>query len=122
MESTSEKASAFLGKAKHWIDEKRSGVTDYIQEERVKKALGRPVTRVILAPDDTIILNLGELVTHKAVEMTRDAGVLDVLVSSVDTKAGSFDPKESRPDGWVARRCPNPTRKGLRAVDLRAPD
>ena len=64
----------------------------------MRDALGRPVTRVILAPDDSIILNVGEIVTHKAVQAARDGNVLDILVESVNKDAPDLDPLASRPD------------------------
>ena len=38
-----------------------------IKQQRIEQALGRPVTRVILDPQDQVILNVGELITHRAV-------------------------------------------------------
>ncbi|HEY0602381.1 MAG TPA: PRC-barrel domain-containing protein [Herpetosiphonaceae bacterium] len=56
------------------------------REHQIKSALGRPVTRVILDPQDNVILNVGELITHQAIDMARQAGVLDILLSSVYDK------------------------------------
>lgn len=53
------------------------------EENRIKTALGRPVTRVILDQNDMVILNVGELVTHQAIESARRAGVLDILLGSI---------------------------------------
>ena len=47
-------------------------------EQQIKAALGRPTTRVILDQDDNIILNTGDIITNRAVEAAREAGVLDV--------------------------------------------
>lgn len=57
-----------------------------VMERRIKSALGRPSTRVILDADDNVILNTGEIITNRAVEGARDAGVLDILVDSVYTE------------------------------------
>lgn len=54
-----------------------------IEEQRIKSAVGRPVSRVIFNQEDQIILNTGDLITHQAVEQAREAGVLDVLLDSV---------------------------------------
>jgi len=54
--------------------------------KRIKDALGRPTKRVILDTQDNIILNVGDLVTHKAVDRARSADMLDVLLDSVDDK------------------------------------
>jgi uncharacterized protein YrrD len=58
---------------------------------RVRHALGRPVTRVILDRDDRVILNAGDLITHRAVEEARQAGVLEVLLSSVATRTPALE-------------------------------
>ncbi|MDQ3707671.1 MAG: PRC-barrel domain-containing protein [Chloroflexota bacterium] len=54
-------------------------------DRRVKDALGRPVTRVILDADDNIILNTGDIVTNHAIQAARQAGVLDILIDSIYT-------------------------------------
>ena len=60
--------------------------TQAIEEKRIKGALGRPVTRVILDRNDEVILNVGELITHQAIAISRDADVLEVLLDSVYTE------------------------------------
>ncbi|HYP18932.1 MAG TPA: PRC-barrel domain-containing protein [Chloroflexia bacterium] len=52
-------------------------------DRRVKDALGRPVTRVILDGNDNIILNTGDIVTNHAIQAARAAGVLDILIDSI---------------------------------------
>jgi uncharacterized protein YrrD len=56
------------------------------EERRIRYALGRPTSRVILDPQDNVILNVGELITHQAVERARAAGALDMLLGSVYDK------------------------------------
>lgn len=51
---------------------------------RIKRAVGRPVNRVILDNQDQVILNAAELITYQAIEQARQANVLDILLSSVD--------------------------------------
>ena len=63
-------------------DAKERGAQE-LEEKRINAALGRPVNRVILDRQDGVILNVGELITHKAVEQSRQAGVLPVLLDSV---------------------------------------
>lgn len=63
-------------------DAKERGAQE-LEEKRINAALGRPVTRVILDHQDGVILNVGELITHKAVEQSRQEGVLPVLLDSV---------------------------------------
>jgi uncharacterized protein YrrD len=52
-------------------------------EKRIKHALGRPATRVILDASDNVILNTGDIITNRAVQAARAADVLDILVDSV---------------------------------------
>lgn len=59
--------------------------TQAIEDQQIKRALGRPVTRVILGQQDEVILNVGELITHRAIASARQALVLDVLLNSVYT-------------------------------------
>jgi len=56
------------------------------EDYQVKRALGRPVSRVILDRNDNVILNVGDLITHRAIARARDAGVLDVLLDSIYTR------------------------------------
>ncbi|MBW4515700.1 MAG: PRC-barrel domain-containing protein [Timaviella obliquedivisa GSE-PSE-MK23-08B] len=76
-----------------------------IEQKRIVGALGRPVNRVILDQQDQVILNVGELITHQAIEVSRQAGVLEVLLSSVYTET----PKLSRED----IEAPHPGRASL---------
>jgi hypothetical protein len=57
-----------------------------IEDKQIKAALGRPVTRVILGPEDEVILNVGELITRQALASARQAQVLDLLLNSVYTE------------------------------------
>ena len=65
-----------------------------VEEQRIKGALGRPVTRVILDERDDVILNVGELITHQAIDSARQSGVLDVLLSSIYTQSPQFSKAE----------------------------
>lgn len=56
---------------------------DKVMQRRIKSALGRPASRVILDSDDNVILNTGDIITNRAVDNARKAGVLDILVDSV---------------------------------------
>ncbi|MBW4469099.1 MAG: PRC-barrel domain-containing protein [Stenomitos rutilans HA7619-LM2] len=67
-----------------------------IKQQRIEQALGRPVTRVILDPQDNVILNVGELITHRAVRLADEGGVLNVLLGSVYTKEPTIDDREIR--------------------------
>lgn len=75
-----------------------------IEDRRVKGALGRPVTRAILDRQDAVILNVSELITHQSIEMARQEGVLDILLSSVYTETPniSLDEMRAPEDGKAA--------------------
>ena len=70
--------------------------TQAIEDKRIKGALGRPVTRVILDRNDEVILNVGELITHQAIAVSRDADVLEVLLDSVYTETPTLSLNELR--------------------------
>ena len=68
-------------------------------KERLKKiedAVGRPVTKAILDLHDAVILDVGDLVTHAAVQRAHDAGSLDSLLDSVYRAEVTFDKDELR--------------------------
>lgn len=67
-----------------------------IEDKRIKDALGRAVTRVILDQNDDVILNVGELITHQAIASARQSQVLDLLLSSVYTEKPQFSLEELR--------------------------
>ena len=67
-----------------------------IEQKRIKGALGRPTTRVILDSHDAVILNVGELIGHKAIDSARSAGVLDILLDSVYTETPHLSIDELR--------------------------
>jgi uncharacterized protein YrrD len=50
---------------------------------QISDAIGRPVTKVILDRNDDVILDLGDIITHQAVQQAYDAGMLDTLLDSV---------------------------------------
>jgi sporulation protein YlmC with PRC-barrel domain len=65
--------------------------------DRINDAIGRPVTKVFLDRDDSVILDLGDLVTHQAVQRAADAGLLDSLLACVYTGGEiSFTREEMR--------------------------
>jgi uncharacterized protein YrrD len=98
-------ATAQVGAANLWdkVKETASDLQDRstqaLDEKRIKGALGRPTTRVILDLNDQVILNVGELITHKAVESARAAGILDVLLDSVYTETPHLSLAELRAPG-----------------------
>ncbi len=70
--------------------------TQAIEDKRIKGALGRPVTRVILDRHDEVILNVGELITHQAIAVSREADVLEILLDSVYTETPNLSISELR--------------------------
>lgn len=62
----------------------------------IADAIGRPVTKVILDREDNVILNLGDIITHQAVQRAHDAGGLDSLLGSVYKAQVEFAKDEMR--------------------------
>ena len=83
-------------KLKGKVSETQDNAARELEENRIKAALGRPTNRVILDPQDNVILNVGELITHHAVERARAAGVLDILLTSVYHKDPELAQEELR--------------------------
>lgn len=82
--------------------EKKAEYDQAAQEKKIKDAVGRPVTRVILAKDDTVILNTGDIITNKAVEHARSQDVLDILLDSVYDQTPDITPEMLRVQGTGA--------------------
>ena len=78
------------------VKELQGRSTQAIEKQRVEKALGRPVTRVILDAEDNVILNVGELITHRAIRQAESSGALNILMNSVYTKEPEIFGKELR--------------------------
>ncbi len=102
-----------------------------VEEKRIKGALGRAVVRVILNTNDEIILNVGDLITHQAIDSARAAGVLDLLLDSVYTETPKLSLDElrapeanpSQPPLAEAPRMPTIDRTTQNiVVDPRAPE
>ncbi|MDP9314227.1 MAG: PRC-barrel domain-containing protein [Chloroflexota bacterium] len=96
LSATTQQAKAGTGNLWERLKEKVNDLSERSAQEahaaRIKAALGRPVSRVILDPQDNVILNVGELITHQAIARAEQAGVLDILLGSVYDK----DPEISR--------------------------
>jgi uncharacterized protein YrrD len=82
-----------------------------VDEQQTKKrlsdiadAVGRPVTKVILDREDNVILNMGDIITHQAIQRSYDAGGLDSLLDSVYKAKVEFTKEELRsPAGTEAQ-------------------
>ncbi len=95
-QNVKEGASGLWEKIKTRVGETQETAAQEAEEQRIKYAVGRPTTRVILDKQDNVILNVGELITHKAVEDARQAGVLDMLLSSVYDREPELSQAELR--------------------------
>jgi uncharacterized protein YrrD len=100
-----EGAGNLWGRLKEKVSDIQERDAQQGEEARIKYALGRPVNRVILDRQDNVILNVGELITNQAVTDARQAGVLDILLSSVYDK----DPELTQDE----LRAPEPGRDSL---------
>lgn len=89
-------ARNLLSQIKETATELQERSTRTLEEQRIRGALGRPVTRVILDEYDNVILNVGELITHQAIDAARRAGILDALLNSVYTQSPQFTKEELR--------------------------
>ncbi|CAN5716601.1 hypothetical protein BH24CHL8_BH24CHL8_01910 [soil metagenome] len=66
------------------------------QLDRIADAIGRPVSKVILDREDSVILNLGDIITHQSVQRAHDNGMLDSLLSNVYKGEITFERHEMR--------------------------
>ena len=98
LQSVQETSSNLLERARNWASQTQERVSSDAEDRRIEQALGRPVNRVVLSRDDAIILNIGEIITHKAVEQARASDVLNILLTSVSTETPHIDPLASRPE------------------------
>jgi len=89
-------ASNLWGRIKEKVSDIQERNEREAHEHRIKSALGRPVNRVILDRQDNVILNVGELITHQAIQTAEQAGVLDILLSSVYDKDPEITQEELR--------------------------
>ncbi|RYX84823.1 hypothetical protein EON83_07725 [bacterium] len=89
------KVSELTGNAQ----DKKAELDANAQDKKIKNAVGRPVTRVILAKDDSVILNTGDIITNKAVDQAYAAGVLDILLDSVYEMTPDITPEMLRVQG-----------------------
>jgi uncharacterized protein YrrD len=95
-ERINEGAANMWDRVKETASELQGRSAHALEEKRIKGALGRPTTRVILDRHDGIILNVGELIGHKAIDAARAAGVLDILLDSVYTESPQLSIDELR--------------------------
>jgi uncharacterized protein YrrD len=85
------------------IGEMTDATGQRVDEEQTKQrltaitdAVGRPVTKVILDRDDNVVLNLGDIITHQAIQRAHEAGGLDSLLACVYKGEVEFSKEEMR--------------------------
>ena len=87
-----EKVAELTGTAQ----DKKAQYDESAERNKINHALGRPITRIVLAKDDSVILNTGDIITNKAVEMARQNDVLDVVLNSVYDATPDITPEMMR--------------------------
>jgi sporulation protein YlmC with PRC-barrel domain len=93
---------SFLRKISEITDETGRRMSEQQTKARldsINDAVGRPVTKVILDRSDDVILNLGDIITHEAVQRAYDAGTLDTLLGSVYKGEVAFERDEMKAPG-----------------------
>ena len=94
-DTVKEKTQQLIGYSK----EKKHEYDEATLEKKIKDAVGRPVTRVILAPDDTIILNTGDIITNKAIQEAQAVDYVDMILDSVYQDEPEITPEMMRAQG-----------------------
>lgn len=91
-----ENFNLFWQSLQNQVEELRGRSVQAIRKQLIEQALGRPVTRVILDAQDNVILNVGELITHRAIHQATESGVLNILLNSVYFKKPEISLQELR--------------------------
>lgn len=94
-----EQASSFWETVKQKVAEYSHKASETLEDRKIKNALGRPVNRVIFDRQDRVILKVGELVTHRAIERARQADSLDILLSSVQAPNSGYPAPQASGNG-----------------------
>jgi len=91
-ETLKEKFADLTGTAQ----DKKAQLDEGAEQRQINHALGRPITRLLLAKDDSVILNTGDIITNRAIALARDNDVLDVLFDSVYDAVPEITPEMMR--------------------------
>lgn len=102
-QSVADEASSLWNRVTDRVSEIQEEQDRLYEQRRIERALGRPVTRVILDRDDNVILDTGELVTHASIERAREADVLKILLDSVSMQEPELDPSALRAGSALER-------------------
>jgi uncharacterized protein YrrD len=62
----------------------------------IADSVGRPVTKVILDREDNVVLNLGDIITHQAIQRAHESGGLDSLLAATYKGTVEFTKEEMR--------------------------
>ncbi len=96
-------ASGVLGTIKEKFAEltgsaqdKKAQFDEGAEQRKINNALGRPITRLLLAKDDNVILNTGDIITNRAIALARENDMLDVLFDSVYDATPEITPEMMR--------------------------
>lgn len=65
---------------------KSNSNNNFWQDKKIKSILGHPVKRVICDKQGKVILDIGDIITFRALEQIKQANELDYLFSSVYRK------------------------------------
>ncbi|BCM92971.1 hypothetical protein IAD21_04855 [Abditibacteriota bacterium] len=76
--------------------EKKASYDEGAELRKINHALGRPITRILLAKDDSVILNTGDIITNRAIALARENDVLDVLLDAVYDATPEITPEMMR--------------------------
>lgn len=68
------------------IHKNDSCTNNFWQDKKIKSILGHPVKRVICDKQGNIILNIGDIISFRALEQVKQANELDYLFSCVYRK------------------------------------
>lgn len=86
--------------------------------ETIADAIGRPVSKVILDRQDNVILNMGDIITHQAIQKAHESGGLESLLASVYKGEVQFTKDEMRaPEGVEAAATVDKASGGASLVD-----
>ena len=86
--------------------------------ETIADAIGRPVGKVILDRQDNVVLNMGDIITHQAIQRAYESGGLESLLSSVYKGDVSFTKEEMRaPTGVEAEATVDKSSGGATIVE-----
>jgi uncharacterized protein YrrD len=94
MENVSQDAKQTWDKVVNKVSEFKEKTNEKIENRRVQKAIGKPVTKVIYDQRDNIILNTGDLITHEAVKRAKQSNMLDALLDAVSSDKPTFSKEE----------------------------